>query len=286
MVSDLPDNGGASSMPPPPKAVQFVETSGSTPVESEVQEFARELFGPEIAEADTVPWNELISQRWLDITRKGLPAERRDQLLKRYVPSETLSFLQSPKLNSEIKSALKSNSIIKRDEFCAKDQGQAGIALCAFGEALSDLLKPQVQQSLSPEIRLAIAKASDGAKILADLFYRLSLSRRAQILPALNLVAKNVAEACPADHLLFGATFGEEFKKATAMEKSAKDIARSSLTIAGNVQQPIKQPVRRAPAKAGNYRAPAPKTRPTTRTGRSSSSRRSTYRPRSSSRRR
>jgi len=220
--------------------VQLVEPPDLTPIQDEAQLFARELFGPDLAEADAVPWNELISQKWLEIARKGLPSERQDQLLKRYEPSETLSFLRSPRLNSEIRSALKSNAIIKRDEFCARDQNQAGIVLCAFGEALSDLLKPQVQQSLDAEARLAITKASDSAKLLADLFYRLSVSRKTQILPALNIVAKNVAETTLADHLLFGTSFGEEFKKAAAMEKSARDIARSAPTIARKVQQPIK----------------------------------------------
>jgi len=144
-----------------------------------------------------------------------------------------------------------------------------------------------VQQSLDAEARLAITKASDSAKLLADLFYRLSLSRRAQILPALNLVAKNVAETSPADHLLFGTSFGEEFKKAAAMEKSARDIARSVPTIARRVQQPIKQPSRVVPPRAGNYRVPAQRERPTTkRTGTSNNSRRPTYRSRSHSRRR
>lgn len=70
--------------------------------------------------------------------------------------------------------------------------------LCAFGEALSlsDFLRPEVQ--LSFETRLAVVKVNEGAKILADLFYRLSLSRRAQIKPALNLLAKNTANAIPA----------------------------------------------------------------------------------------
>ncbi|KYM94551.1 hypothetical protein ALC62_14808 [Cyphomyrmex costatus] len=102
---------------------------------------------------------------------------------------------------TECKSALKNNSIIKRDEFNAKDQDQVGIALCAFGEAISDFLKPELQLSLSSETRSAIVKVHEGAKILADLFYRLSLSRRAQIKPAFNLLAKTTVDVFPADSL-------------------------------------------------------------------------------------
>lgn len=91
---------------------------------------------------------------------------------------------------------------------------------CALGEAISDFLKLTVQSSLGPETRLAITKVSEGAKILADLFYRLSLTRRAQITPVLNLVAKNTADTIPMDDFLFGTSFGEEMKKANSVEKS------------------------------------------------------------------
>jgi len=96
-----PLNNGGTSPKPLAKSVQLADSPGLTPIHDEAQLFARELFGPDLAEADAVPWNELISQKWLEIARKGLPSERRDQLLRRYEPSETLSFLRSPKLNSE-----------------------------------------------------------------------------------------------------------------------------------------------------------------------------------------
>jgi len=39
---------------------------------------------------------------------------------------------------------LKNNFIVKRDDYSARDQDQVGIALCAFGEAISDFLKPKI----------------------------------------------------------------------------------------------------------------------------------------------
>lgn len=84
-----------------------------------------------------------------------------------------------------------------------------GIALCTLGEAISDFLKPDIQWSLSAEARLIVAKVNEGAKILADLFYRLSLSRRAQIKPVLNLVAKNTVNVVSVDDFLFGTSFAK-----------------------------------------------------------------------------
>ncbi|XP_036148185.1 uncharacterized protein LOC105832432 isoform X2 [Monomorium pharaonis] len=126
---DLTSDGRASSKLPPVKAVQLLlDPAVSTQVEKDTQRFANKLFGPELAESNTVPWNELISRKWLEVTRKVLSPDSRD-LLKRYIPSDPLEFLRALKLNSEIKSALRSNAIIKRDEHYAKDQGQARIAV-------------------------------------------------------------------------------------------------------------------------------------------------------------
>lgn len=121
--------------------------------------------------------------------------DQRTILVKKYSPSNEMDFLRVPRLNAECKSALKNNSMVKRDEHNCANQNQMGVALYALGEAISDFLKPETQNSLSPEARLAVTKVNNGVKILADLFYRLSLSRRAQIKPTFNLMAKTTAEA-------------------------------------------------------------------------------------------
>lgn len=138
--------------------------------------------------------------------------------------------------------ALKNNSNVK-DEYAGKNQDQAGLALCALGEAISDFLRPEIQNSLCPEACSTVVKVNEGARILADLFYCLSLTRRAQITPALNLNAKNKADSIvPVDDLLFGTSFGEQMKKAVSIEKSSKEIIKPSVSITRKIQQPIKQP--------------------------------------------
>jgi len=118
-------------------------------------------------------------------------------------------------LNLKCRVALKNNSIVKTNEYNYKNHDQMGRALYALGEAISDLLGSAAQNSLDPEIRPTIAKVNDGARILADFFYRCSLARRAQITPALNLIARNTANTSPPDDLLFRSSFGEEMKKVT-----------------------------------------------------------------------
>jgi len=51
-----------------------------------------------------------------------------------------------------------------------------------------------------------------------------------------------MADAIPADDLLFGISFGEEMKKATTLvKKSFQGYVKVSLVISKKVQQPIKQ---------------------------------------------
>ena len=180
--------------------------------EDAAQVLTKELFGPNLETADVSPWNDHVSQLWQNLSRKGLHPDQRGSLLKKYFPSEAESFLKTPA----------NNSIVKKDDFSTKNQSQVGVALCALGEAMSDFLRPNLQHSLDPAVRLVIAKFNDGAKIFAVLFYRLTLNRRAQIIPALNLLAKHTADTISADNFLFGSSFREETKKATSKGKSVQ----------------------------------------------------------------
>ncbi|XP_036146143.1 uncharacterized protein LOC118646722 [Monomorium pharaonis] len=232
------------SVAPVDRAVELVDNCQLPPTEDEsVNILAKELFGSDPEGTDVATWNEMVIQKWQTITRQGLPTEQRAPLLKKYSPPEAIAFLKAPQLNPECKSGLGSNSIRKRDEYNTKNQDQVGIALYALGEAISDFLRPEIQSSLTPEARGAVAKVHEGAKVLADLFFRLSLARRAQITPAFSLLAKTTANAIPADNFLFGTSFGEELKKASTMEKSSRDMMRTPLSISNRSQQPIKQPI-------------------------------------------
>nr|XP_012232431.1 PREDICTED: uncharacterized protein LOC105678035 [Linepithema humile] len=220
-----------------PSSLPDISVSGEVTADS----LAKQLFGERDIEKVSV-WNEMVTQTWQDLARSGLVTDQRELLFKKYSPPETAAFLKAPALNQECSVALKGNSVIKRDDFARKNQEQLGRALCALGEAISDFLCPTNQSSLTPEVRSAVAKVNDGAKILADLFHRLSKSRRAQIMPALNLAAKDTANAIPSDELLFGTSFGDQIKKVAAMQKSSKEIIRAPLQISRRLQQPISQP--------------------------------------------
>ncbi|KYN21995.1 hypothetical protein ALC57_05619 [Trachymyrmex cornetzi] len=70
--------------------------------------------------------------------------------------------------------------------FQFQNQNQVGAALVAFGEAISELLRPLVQRDLPIEACSAV---------------RLSLSRQVQIMPALNLLAMSTTDAVPSTYV-------------------------------------------------------------------------------------
>ncbi|XP_024870213.1 uncharacterized protein LOC112453602 [Temnothorax curvispinosus] len=152
-VSNLPDDGLPTS--PPSKTIVLSEPAAA---EDSADTLTRELFGAIGQIAETQSWNDLVVQQLRELMRKGLPADQREALLKKYSPPEEgeLDFLKAPKLNIECKSALKNNAVVKRDEYGSVNHHQVGSALLAFGEALSDLLKPETQSSLNAEARAAI----------------------------------------------------------------------------------------------------------------------------------
>lgn len=53
-------------------------------------------------------------------------------------------------------------------------------------------------------------------------------------------------------------------KKATTMEKSSKDIAKTPLAVSRKMQQPIRQPTQVNPPKSGNSHVPVSNPRLTT----------------------
>ncbi|XP_011164155.3 uncharacterized protein LOC105198980 [Solenopsis invicta] len=217
--------------------------------EDDVAPLTKQLFGSDLEGEQAPPWNEIVTQRWRDLTRNDLSPDQRELLLQKYSPVETLAFLKAPTLNQECKVALKNSSLIKRDQYNAKNHEQVGIALCALGEAISDFLRPGIEESLSPEACLAVSKVNEE-------------EHRSYWLQN----AKNTAEVIPVDDLLFGSDFGEQMKKVAAMEKSSKEIIKTPLSISRRIQQPVKQPLQMSASRSGNNRAPVRNSRSARRT--------------------
>ncbi len=104
-------------------------------------------------------------------------------------------------------------------------QAQLGASLKAIGSGMTELLRLEYLQS-SPEGKIAIKKISDGIRLLADLHFRVSRSRRAFIVPSLNFLGKTASDSAPIDDCLFGNNFAEDINAAQSIEKIARKMAK------------------------------------------------------------
>lgn len=186
-----------------------------------------EYFRPKEAAVSDIHWAPEMTEFAQVTIQSGLEEERRTELLTKYQVKTDAVFLGPPKINPVVMTLLKPHpSVLKRDEFKCKEQAQVGACLMAFGTAMTDLLQPEVMQALPETSKQSLQQLADGMHLLADHQYRLSLARRAFIVPSLNLVGKYATDNAPVDEWLFGKDFADEIKNAKECEKIAKDIAK------------------------------------------------------------
>lgn len=203
---------------------------------------ANQLFGEVQAPTALSKWNSIVLNTIQTKSRSGLNEDTRTRLLSKYEAKEDLTALAPPKLNKELAAAL-TPSVIKRDEYQSLAQAQVGACLNAFGTGISLLLKPEIVQDLSGEVRSALTLFSEGIHLLADHHYRISLARRAFTKPSLNIIGKNAADAVPIDEFLFGQNFAETLKAAQICDKTGRKITKSAQQVEKKTLQPIRQAI-------------------------------------------
>ncbi|EFN83582.1 hypothetical protein EAI_01860 [Harpegnathos saltator] len=159
----------------------------------------QELFGESQSLASNASWDSLILQATKSEIRSGLQEDLRQAFLARYEPSGDLSYLGPPKMNKELISALgKYPSVLKKDGYQVRTQIQVGACLHALGSGLSELLQFQHSCLVDERAKSAFTKLAEGIHLLADLQFRLSLTRQAFIKPCLTF-GKSAADSSAAN---------------------------------------------------------------------------------------
>lgn len=176
-----------------------------------------------------------IAENWLALTKSGLSKESKEQLLEKYPIPENCPGLGGPALNPELKLTLAAHAL-KRDGFQLELQNQLGAALSALGQAFSKTLRFNPDDEVIKAVNAALG---DAGRILTDLHYKLSTTRRSFILPGLSLLSRNVATEGPVDTLLFGESFTERVKTASTLEKTGKDMLKKPLVTSTVVSKPV-----------------------------------------------
>lgn len=158
-----------------------------------------------------------LSLRWKNILLKGLNKEAKDKILMKYPAPNNCTLVNSPELNKEVKTSL-NEVVTSRDSRLMAIQSQIAAGLGAIGKALTTLLAEE-NQNLE-----VIECISDAGRLLADVHFGQTESRRSLIISNVNKKIRNTLLETPRDALLFGEDLTERIKNAKAVERSSLSL--------------------------------------------------------------
>ncbi|XP_044260970.1 uncharacterized protein LOC123008958 isoform X2 [Tribolium madens] len=185
----------------------------------------------DVKEKVVIP-SELLT-RWSYILYNGLPSSDKQPLIEEY-QLESENGVSPPTLNSEV-AAIIAASCVKKDAYQMATQSQLLSSLAAHSQGLKLLFKTKaLDQALKTELGKIF---SDSAKLIADAFYTMSLTRRHLLYPSLTKKAKEISLKVPPKEFLFGKDIGEEIKKAKSLEKLGKEIKAASTSTYNSLEQ-------------------------------------------------
>lgn len=169
-----------------------------------------------------------IIKRIENILASGVDKETRDKLCKKYLIPKNCMLLDAPKLNTELESLL-SDPIKERDKRVEDRQQQLGIALSAVLSVLDNLIR-------NNENINNIGTLTDVSRLLSDLHYNDTCTRRKLVAVNLDKNLIKSLDAAKRDSFLFGEKFNENVKSANAIKKAAPTILKKSNFIRKIVQ--------------------------------------------------
>lgn len=169
-----------------------------------------ECFGPSIHK-DIIP-------RWDCILKKGLKDEIRQTLLDKFPSPINFKHLTSPKLNVEVKDAV-NTQILRRDTRLSEVQQQISASLIAIGSVISNMLEGEGGKN-----RECIETLSNACKLLADVHYKETLSRRELILLNLSQDFKDTLKDAPIGDYLFGENLDERVNVARNRKRFSQGL--------------------------------------------------------------
>lgn len=177
---------------------------------------------PDLKKTNKIELNGALTVRWENLLASGLSREARTNLMEKYPVPLNLMHLKAPDLNVEVAGIL-SKSLLKRDKYLASSQTQLGSALSALGCVLNLLLNESTADNNSVR-KAALQPALDAGRILVDLHYQLSQSRRFCVVPLLDKTIKQIAINSKVDSMLFGSDFNDKIKAQKEIEKNSREL--------------------------------------------------------------
>lgn len=194
--------------------------------------------GPEIR-------GELVS-RWTSIMMTGLGKESQEKIIKKY-PAPANFLKEAPQINPEIMASLSELSQ-KRDKRILIRQNLTLKAMTALGKTLSDVLKGNINSNS------IIEEVNDAAKMLAEIYFEDSSSRKFFALAGANLTIKEAVRDSKPDEFLFGKDCAEKIKAAQAIKRTSSQIKNPEPSTSTKPAATRQQPQQK---RQGNWKGPS-----------------------------
>jgi len=187
-------------------------------VEYPLDEDAANILGPEPGgkPSEDTDLHPAVLRRWQAFLKKGLSPDDQAALCAEYSVAEG-GMLFAPHLNPELVFTLEDNkdtkSAVTRDGYFHKTQTCLGAALLAHGQALSCI----VADNESLDRPFVLQRLHDSGRLLTDVFFQLSQSRRALLIPQIaDKLDRKVLASLPTEGTLFGPNLATKLKEAKA----------------------------------------------------------------------
>ncbi|CAB3251792.1 unnamed protein product [Arctia plantaginis] len=188
-----------------------------------------------------------ILKRIENILKAGIKKDVKEELLRKILIPNNIKLLDAPKLNIELQGLL-SDTVKGRDKRVEDRQQRLGIAISGVLNVMNTILKDNFNK-----INM-ITTLSDSVRLLSDLHFEDTITRRKLISPNLDKNISKAIESTARDSFLFGEKFNETVKSANAIRKSATSILKPINTNVSKSSQPNRsQPNTK---KQGNFRGP------------------------------
>ncbi|CAH2001712.1 unnamed protein product [Acanthoscelides obtectus] len=164
------------------------------------------------------PILEELVPRYTKVLLGGLKEEVKTDLIKKYLPPENFKVIVPPVINPEVKVAVQENTL-KRDARLSNLQGQVAAVISILIKFTSKLAKESGEENIKH-----IETTNDALRLLCDVFYHESVSRRELLLLNLNKDLKETLKNTTISEYLFGKELETTIEAAKKLEKSGEQL--------------------------------------------------------------
>ncbi|KAL7307690.1 hypothetical protein TKK_0000371 [Trichogramma kaykai] len=201
---------------------------GETPLKPALLEV---LGDPEASRNLRLPINSKLIECWKIFMAKGLPAEEKEKIFKRYQVAEGLD---APKLNEALIPRLPEKTT-KKDAYRQEVQSLISLALSTLSAAITMINEADAEDGLDEKV--FTGRLMDTAKLLAEAQFSQTQSRRACIVPVFDKKLRQTLKDTTPDDRLFGTDLTNLIKQV----KDTEALFDCSSKRAGNFKSAFKK---------------------------------------------